>query len=94
MKRWLGQSTTGTGAATLLATISSLAAGSLSLDHALPLLAAGIVGLIWPENCALQKATGNAAASIEDLLAVYRAGLNTDQATRSAAQTEAMPIKR
>jgi hypothetical protein len=86
MRRWLGQSTTGAGVATLLATMGSLAAGSLSWDHAIPLLAAGIVGLIWPENSALQGAAGDTAASIENLIAAYRAGLNERQATKPVAQ--------
>jgi hypothetical protein len=87
LKRWLGQSTTGAGVAVLLATIASLAAGSVTWDHALPLLAAAIVGLIWPENSALQTAAGNTAASVESLIAAYRAGQSETQAPKPVVQT-------
>jgi hypothetical protein len=87
LKRWLGQSTTGAGVAVLLATMASLAAGSLSWDHALPLLAAAIVGLIWPENSALQAAAGNTGANIETVIAAYHAGLSETQARNLAVRT-------
>jgi hypothetical protein len=86
LKRWLGQSTTGAGVAVLLAIIASFAVGNLTWDHALPLLAAAIVGLIWPENSALQAAAGNTAASVESLLAAYRAGLSETHAPKPAVQ--------
>lgn len=93
MKRWLGQSTTGAGVATLLATMGSLIAGTLSWDHALPLLAAAIVGLIWPENAAFQAAAGDTAASVETLIAAYRAGLNEAQAAEPTRQVGSGPSR-
>ena len=86
LKRWLSQSTTGAGVAVLLATIASLAAGNLTWGHALPLLTAAIVGLIWPEDSALQAAAGNTAASVESLIAAYRAGQSETQAPKQAVQ--------
>ena len=85
LKSWFGQSTTGTGVAVLLATMGSVAAGSLSWDHALPLLVAAIVGLIWPENSALQAAAGSTAASLESLITAYRAVLSEGQAPKPPA---------
>jgi len=58
----------------------------VTLPQALPALAAGVVGLIWPENKALpdavRSATGQAVAaapaavaSAEAIIGAYKAGL-------------------
>ncbi len=65
---WFGQATTGAGFATLLGAASSIASGTVSWQHALPLIVGGVVGLVWPENTSLQTAVGGAASSVESIL--------------------------
>ena len=79
LNSWLGQSTTGAGFATLLATAGSVAAGSLSWQSAVPLLVGGLVGLIWPENSGLQSAAGSTAATLENLITTYQSNLSNQK---------------
>ncbi len=81
---WLGQSTTGAGFATLIATVGSVATGTLSWQHAVPLVVGGLVGLIWPENTGMQATASTAAASLQNLIEIYKAGLNTQGQAGSA----------
>jgi hypothetical protein len=50
MRTWFGQATTGGGIAALAATGSAAWAGQTTWAQAFPLLVAGFVGMIWPEN--------------------------------------------
>ena len=83
-KQWLGQTTTGAGFATILATVGGFVTGSVGWQQALPLVVAGVAGLIWPENSPLQSATSKAAQDVETLVAAY-------QATKPAANATAAP---
>ena len=91
IRSWLGQVTTGGGIAALLGTVSALAAGQLSPQQAIPVLVAGAVGLIWPENTGAQTTAASAAVGAETLVAAYRSGLQHAVAA-SAAPTAALPL--
>lgn len=54
LKSWYSQVTTGGGAAALSYAAVQLLTHNMSLLQVLPWVAAGIVGLIWPENKGLQ----------------------------------------
>ncbi len=56
IRNWLGQVTTGTGFATVLAAIGAMASGALDWRQAVPVLVGGVAGVIWPENRALNAA--------------------------------------
>jgi hypothetical protein len=75
MQNWLGQVTTGHGIMVLAPTLLSLASGTISWSVALPLLAAAIVGLVWPENAGLQGAARTIVTDAEALIEAYRTGL-------------------
>jgi hypothetical protein len=49
-KAWFGQITTGGGFAALLGTISAVLTGQMQWPQAVPLLVAGVVGVLWPET--------------------------------------------
>lgn len=72
---WLGQKTTGAGLAAILGTLSGVAAGSVSWHAAVPILVAGVVGLIVPENTGLTAAASTLALDTETLIGAYRMGL-------------------
>lgn len=84
---WLGQVTTGHGAMILGPTLLAAASGTITWSTAVPLLAAGVVGLLWPENTALQTATRTVATDVEALIAAYRTGLHRG----AADDTQAVP---
>jgi hypothetical protein len=73
LQQWLGQATTGAGFATVLAGAGALATGTASWQQAVPLVIAGVAGLIWPENTGLQSAAKQSALDIESLVAAYQA---------------------
>lgn len=70
---WLGQATTGTGFATMLAAFGALATGALSWHQAVPVLVGGIAGLIWPEKPALKAAAQQAVVDVGAAVAAYQA---------------------
>jgi hypothetical protein len=71
---WLGEVTTGHGVMIVGGTLLSVLTGSVSWLGAAPLLAAGFVGLIWPENTALQTAAQQAATDAESAFTAYTLG--------------------
>ena len=86
LRTWYGQVTTGAGMMLLAPTLLALLAHQVTPEQALPALAAGVVGLLWPENKALAGAVQSAAAqavaaapataaSAEAIIGAYRAGL-------------------
>ena len=86
IKMWYGQITTGAGAMVLAPTLLALLAHQITLAEAIPAIAAGIVGLVWPENkplaAAVQGAMTQAVAaapaaigSADAIIGAYRAGL-------------------
>lgn len=73
-KAWLHQVTTGHGAMILGPSLLALVSGTMSWDVALPLIAAGLLGLIWPE--AARGELGKIAAiDVDAVIAAYKAGL-------------------
>ncbi len=73
---WIGEVTTGHGAMILGPTLLAASSGTMSWPTAVPLLAAGVIGLLWPENTALKSAAQTAATDVEALIAAYRTGLS------------------
>lgn len=69
---WIGQATTGTGFATLLAALSGITAGSLTWQQALPLVFGGLAGLIWPERPELRQQAAKAAQDLSALVGAIR----------------------
>jgi hypothetical protein len=72
---WIGEVTTGHGAMILGPTLLAAASGTMSWPAAVPFLAAGVVGLLWPENTALKSAAQTAATDVETLISAYRTGM-------------------
>jgi hypothetical protein len=72
---WIGEVTTGHGAMILGPTLLAACSGTMSWTTAAPLLAAGVVGLLWPENAAMKSAAQTAATDVETLIEAYRTGL-------------------
>ena len=71
LKSWLGQATTGHGIMVLVPTLLAVLGGSLTWHDATPLLVAGVIGLIWPENTALQNDGQALAADVASLVSTY-----------------------
>ncbi len=69
LMNWLGQVTTGHGVMVLAPTLLAVLAGTLSWHDATPLLVAGAIGLLWPENTALKADAGVLAADVADMVA-------------------------
>lgn len=79
LKTWSGQITTGIGALIGGPAVIGLLTHQLTLDQAIPLLIAAVIGLIFPENKALatsaQTTATDAEVLIPQLLTAYRTGL-------------------
>jgi len=86
---WLGQVTTGHGAMVLGPTLLAVAGGQMDWTSATPLLVAGVIGLLWPENTALKTAGQNATTDIEALVTAYRTGLQHGAVVPAAAPAPA-----
>ena len=71
LKSWFGQVTTGHGFMILAPTMLSAMSGAISWTNAAPLLVAGAIGLVWPENTALQTASKSATADVASMIAAY-----------------------
>ena len=86
---WIGQVTTGHGAMILGPTLLAVASGTMTWQAAVPLVVAGAVGLLWPENTSLKTSAQTVATDVTALIAAYRSGL--DHAAASAAPITAEP---
>lgn len=86
---WLGQATTGTGFATMLAAFGALATGALDWHQAVPVLVGGIAGLIWPEKPALRAAAQQAVADVGAAVAAYQASSTAPAAPAAPPQATA-----
>jgi hypothetical protein len=73
LKSWFGQVTTGHGVMILAGAFLSVLTGATSWPVALPFLAAGAIGLIWPENTALQSAGKAVATDVASVVAAFNA---------------------
>jgi hypothetical protein len=76
MQAWVGQITTGQGVMILAPTVMAVMSGSMTWETALPLLVAGVTGLIWPESTTASVASQAAAKDIQALIVAYRTGLD------------------
>ena len=56
----------------LVPTFLAALTGTMSWEMALPLLFAGVVGLIWPENAAMKTAARETAQDVEIMVEAYR----------------------
>lgn len=84
-RKWLAQSTTGTGLSALFAYLAAVASGSMTWVQAMPLLVGGLVGLAWPEDAGLKSAAEETTLSIERLVDAYRIGLQHGTAATSSS---------
>jgi hypothetical protein len=84
---WFGQATTGTGFATVLAAFCALATGALNWHQAVPVLAGGVAGLIWPENPALKAAAQQAVADVGTVVTAYQVAGSNGAAPVAPAST-------
>ena len=71
LRTWFGEVTTGHGFMIIGSTLLAALSGSMTWATAAPLLVAGGIGLIWPENTALQSATRAAAADVTSMVSAY-----------------------
>jgi len=76
LNAWIGQVTTGHGAMILGPTLLAVASGTIDWRTAIPFLAAGVIGLLWPENTPMQGAARTVASDVEALITAYRTGLS------------------
>ena len=76
-KSWLGQVTTGHGIMILAPTLLSVMSGATTWTTAAPLLVAGAVGLVWPENTALRTASQSTAADVASMVSAYQSPKKT-----------------
>jgi hypothetical protein len=81
---WTGQVTTGHGVMILAPTLLGIVGGSISWATAFPLLTAGLIGLLWPENTAAANAGKAFATDVEALIAAYRTGMTHALADQTA----------
>ncbi len=72
LKSWIGQVTTGQGVMVLVPAVLAAMTGTVSWETAFPLLVAGVVGLIWPENTAMKTAAREAAEDVGSMMKAYR----------------------
>jgi hypothetical protein len=85
----MGEVTTGHGAMVLVPTLLAVASEVMTWETAAPLLAAGIIGLIWPERRSSAPEPGKEAPqdsaaqdklrhppAVETVVAAYRLGVN------------------
>ena len=75
LKSWFGQVTTGHGLMVLDGTLLSVMSGTTTWAGAAPFLAAGVIGLVWPENTALQAAGQTVATDLLGLVTAYNASV-------------------
>jgi len=92
---WLGEVTTGHGAMIIGPTLLAVSSGTMDWPTAVPFLAAGVIGLLWPENTALKSAAQTVVTDAENLIAAYRTGLKhraaDDVADAAASSSTPLP---
>jgi hypothetical protein len=86
---WLGQVTTGHGVMILGPTLMAVSSGTMDWPAAVPFLAAGVIGLMWPENTALKTAAQTAVADVETVITAYRTGVSHGVAVDATAAAAA-----
>lgn len=88
---WIGEVTTGHGAMILGPTLLAASVGTMSWPTAVPFLAAGVIGLLWPENTTLKSAVQTTATDIETVIAAYRTGLTHGAAVAASDAAASAP---
>jgi len=88
---WIGEVTTGHGVMILGPTLTAAMSGTMDWQTAMPLLCAGVIGLLWPENTALKTAAQTAATDVEALITAYRTGM-THGAAGDASEAAASAL--
>jgi len=78
---WVGQVTTAHGVMILGPTLLAVGSGTMTWQVAAPLLVAGTVGLLWPENAPLKTSAQSVVTDVTALIAAYRSGLDHRAAT-------------
>ena len=74
---WMRVVTTGHGAMIIAPTLLAVASNAMTWDVAMPLLAAGAIGLIWPEHQKTAPAKETTTPPhVETVVAAYRMGLD------------------
>lgn len=68
ISNWAGQVTTGHGAMVLVGTLLACLHGDMTWAAGSPLLAAGFIGVIWPENTGLAAQASKIASDAQPLL--------------------------
>jgi hypothetical protein len=66
-----GEVTTGHGVMVLSGTLLAVLSGGMTWAGAAPLLAAGVIGLVWPENTPLQAAGQAVATDVVGVVTAY-----------------------
>lgn len=89
---WIGEVTTGHGAMILGPTVLAVSSGTMTWPTAVPFLAAGVIGLLWPENTALKGAAQTAATNVEALITAYRTGLSHGAASTAPDVTNSASV--
>lgn len=92
IKSWLGQSTTGTGIAAILASLGAVASGTLTWQQALPLAIGGLAGVIWPESTGINAQASAIASSIENLISVTQNASSSQRTTATPANGPVGPL--
>lgn len=89
-RKWLAQSTTGTGLSAIFAYLAAVASGSMTWMQAIPLFVGGLVALAWPENAGLKSAAQETTIGIEQMVEAYRVGLQhgTPPSSRPASSSQ------
>jgi hypothetical protein len=92
VRNWIGQVTTGHGVMILAPTVLAALSGTMSWTNAVPLLVAGGIGLLWPENTAAMAAGQSMVGDVETLITAYRTGLeHAGQASAPRTSVPAVP---
>jgi hypothetical protein len=71
LKAWIGQVTTGHGVMILASTFLAALSGSVPWTIAGPMLMAGVIGVLWPENVPLREASQATAADIATMIKAF-----------------------
>jgi hypothetical protein len=87
LKTWFGEVTTGHGVMVLSGTLLAVLSGGMTWAGAAPLLVAGVLGLIWPENTALLTAGQAAATDVVGIVTAYNNNGATPPAPTPSTRT-------
>jgi hypothetical protein len=79
--------TTGHGIALVASTLLALLSGTTTWTSAAPFLLAGVIGIVWPENTALETSAQSAASDVAGMVSAYgEAAVTSVPATKPQAR--------